>query len=147
MYQYFFWPHCIAYWILVPRQGVKPSPSAWKCRALTTGPAGNSQYFISFNDQVILILHHTDLPHFVYPFVSGGTLELLLFTIKNNVAMGIYIYISFCVDVLHHFILVLRHPSEERVCVYVHAYVHGGLGYSWLEQMEGLRSTWRAQQQ
>lgn len=44
-------------------------------------------------------------------------MELLLFTIKNNVAMGIYIYISFCVDVLHHFILVLRHPSEERVCV------------------------------
>ena len=39
-----------------------------------------------------------DLPHFVYPVVSGGTLELLLFTVKNNVAMGIYMYISFCVD-------------------------------------------------
>ena len=33
------------------------------------------------------------------------------------------------------------------MCVYVHVYVHGGLGYPWLEQMEGSRSTWRAQQQ
>lgn len=37
---------------------------------------------------------------------------------------------------LHHFILVLSHPSEERVCI--HTYLHGVLGYSWLQQVEGV---------
>ena len=39
---FFFWPHCTAYEIFVPRLGINPRPQQWKQRILTTGPPGNT---------------------------------------------------------------------------------------------------------
>ena len=33
-----FWPHCVAYGILVLQPGIEPEPLHWKGRVLTTGP-------------------------------------------------------------------------------------------------------------
>ena len=38
-----FWPHSVAWGILVPWPGIEPVPLQWKHRVLTTGPPGNSQ--------------------------------------------------------------------------------------------------------
>ena len=42
---FFFWPHCGACGILVPRPGIGPTPSHWKLRVLNTGPPGKSPHF------------------------------------------------------------------------------------------------------
>ena len=45
IYFLFFWPHCVAYGISVPRPGIEPTPLAVNCGVLTTGLPGNSQGF------------------------------------------------------------------------------------------------------
>ena len=37
-----FWPHCVAYGILVLQPGIKPASSALEATVLNTGPLGNS---------------------------------------------------------------------------------------------------------
>ena len=43
------WPYLMAYGILVPPPGIKPSPLHWKARVLTTGPPGKFHNSLWFN--------------------------------------------------------------------------------------------------
>ena len=62
----------MAFGISVPWPGIKPELQQWKPEILTTGPQGNSQYFVRFYDWVIFCCV-VNISYFVYPFISQGT--------------------------------------------------------------------------
>ena len=57
-FSFFFWPHCAACGILVPRPGIEPVPPAVERGVLTTGPPGKSPKiaFSILNDKCFLSL-------------------------------------------------------------------------------------------
>ena len=65
-----FWPHCVACGILVPRPEIEPGSWHWKCWALTSGPPGSSQKRIGLKGQCgcfSLMVGCKD-PHLVFLF-------------------------------------------------------------------------------
>ena len=59
LFFFFFWPHCTAYEIFVPRLGIDPRPQQWKQRILTSGLPGNtplsSVTLLHCNPRILLI--------------------------------------------------------------------------------------------